>query len=260
MSRVGKLLIIFVLLSVTFFCSKSEEKKEEKVRKVPTSIHPEITKIEIDPAAPTSSDFIRALPKLKYGQPRYVTFSYLWFVNGESIPNFNKQLLDKKYYNKGDTVYCRVKATRGKLKSKEVKSRKIKIANSPPIINYSEIGSFEVPGEFRYTIDATDPDGDNLVYRLLAPLDRGIVIDAGTGVIEWYIDDVTEDQESEPLALAEDEEEEPAQERDSQASADQKKEKPSSLIKIVFEVRDNDGAAVTSSIHLNLKKGAEEAE
>ena len=260
MNRVGKLSIVFVLLSVTFFCSKSEDKKEEGMRKDRPSIHPEITKVEIDPEAPTSSDFIRALPKLKYGQPRYVTFFYLWFVNGESVPDCNKKLLDKKYYKKGDTVYCRVRAERGKLKSKEVKSRKIKIGNSPPIINYSEIGRFEVPGEFRYTIDATDPDGDNLTYRLLEPLDRGIVIDAGTGIIQWYIDDIDEDQEGEPLALAENEDEDPAQKRSSKEATIQKKEKLSPFVKIVFEVRDTDGAAVTSSIHINLKKGAEEAQ
>lgn len=265
MNRVGKLLIVFVLLSVTFFCSKSEDKKEERARKVRPSIHPEITKVEIDPAAPTSSDFIRALPVLKYGKPQYVTFFYLWFVNGEPVPDCNKKMLDKKYYKKGDTIYCRVKATRGKLKSTEVKTREIKIGNSPPIINYSEIGSFKVPGEFRYTINATDPDGDNLTYRLLEPLDRGIVIDPGTGIIQWYIDEVPavdENLEGRPELTARTEDEAyPVKERESEASADRyEKEKLSPYVKIVFEVRDTDGAAVTSSIHINLKKGTEEAE
>lgn len=262
MSRVGKLSIIFVLLSVTFFCSKSEDKKEERVRKVRHSIHPEITKIEIDPEAPTSSDFIRALPKLKYGKPQYVTFFYSWFVNEEPVPDCNKRLLDRKYYKKGDTIYCRVKATRGKLKSKEITSRKIKIANSPPIVNYSRIGRFEIPGDFRYTIRARDPDGDRLTYRLLKPLDRGIVIDTGTGIIQWYIDevpDVDENQEGGPEPTARPEGEEfPAQERTSEVPPNHsEKEKPSHLVKIVFEVRDTDGAAVIFSIHLNLKEGTE---
>ncbi len=269
MNRIGKLLllilIVFVLLSVTFSCSKKEDKEEEKQvqkQKVRPNIHPEITKVEIDPPAPTSSDFIRALPELNYGLPQYITFHYQWFVNDQPVSNGNKKLLDKKHYKKGDTVYCRVIATRGKLKSKVVVSREIKIANSPPIINYSEVGSFNIPGEFRFTINATDPDGDLLTYRLLAPLNRGIVIDPGTGVIEWYIDEISaEDEgrliESESITQQEDEAY-PTQEKKSTASTVKVKVKPSPFVQIVFEVRDSDGAAATSSIHLNLKKGGEE--
>lgn len=265
MSRIGKLvvltLIIFVLFSVTFFCSKKEDKKGEKQvqkQKVRPSIHPEITKVEIDPPAPTSSNFIRALPEIKYGLPQYITFNYQWFVNDQPVSNGNKKLLEKKYFKKGDNVYCRVIATRGKLKSKVVLSREIKIANSPPIINYSEVGSFNVPGEFRYTINATDPDGDLLTYRLLAPLNRGIVIDPGTGVIEWYIDEVPAEDEGraiEPESISRPEDKgSPTQKKESAAST----VKPSPFVQIVFEVRDSDGAAATSSIHLNLKKGGEE--
>jgi len=264
MNRIGKLLvltlIIFVLFSVTFFCSKKEEKggKQVQKQKVRPSIHPEITKVEIDPPAPTSSNFVRALPELKYGLPQYITFNYQWFVNDQPVPNGNKKLLDKQYFKKGDTVYCRVIATRGKLKSKVALSREIKISNSPPIINYSEVGSFNIPGEFRYTINATDPDGDLLTYRLLSPLNRGIVMDPRTGVIEWYIEEISaEDEgrliESESITQRKDEAY-PTREKKSTAST----VKPSPFVQIVFEVRDSDGAAATSSIHLNLKKGGEE--
>ena len=272
MSRIGKLCVvilsIFVLLFITFYCSKKEDKKEGKQaqkQKVRPSIHPEITKVEIDPPAPISSDFVRALPEVKYGLPQYITFNYQWFVNDHPVSNGNKKLLEKKYFKKGDAVYCRVIATRGKLKSKVALSREIKIANSPPIIHYSEVGSFNIPGEFRYTIYAADPDGDPLTYRLLSPLDRGIVIDPGTGVIEWYIDEVPAGDEgratdSESILRQEDEAY-PTREKESGASTSHlKKGKPSPYVKIVFEVSDSEGAAATSSIHLNLKKGGEEAE
>jgi hypothetical protein len=128
---------------------------------------------------------------------------------------------------------------RGKTEAKPTDSDKVTIGNSPPIINLISIPPFDVPGEFRYNITAEDPDGDTLTYRLLEPLDRGIVIDRKSGVLKWYITEAptAEDNQGEST------------ESDIPAI-------PGS-IKIVFEVSDSDDATAIGSIDINLAKGSE---
>ncbi len=92
------------------------------------------------------------------------------------------------------------------------------------------------------------------------------MIDPGTGVIEWYIDEISaEDEgrliESESIPPPEDEAYSTQEKKSTASTVKVKvkvKVKPSPFVQIVFEVRDSDGAAATSSIHLNLKKGGEE--
>ncbi|MCP5107966.1 MAG: hypothetical protein GY950_31545 [bacterium] len=254
-------LVVMLLVSFTFHCSKDEDKAAAKKvqKKKPLPLKPEIAKVEIDPAAPISTSFVRAVPVLKHARMRFVNYSYQWYVNDQEVPEGNRKLLDKKHFRKGDTIYCRVKAARGKYESEELDSEDVEIGNAPPTINVSTVSAFNVPGEFRYTIRATDPDEDGLSYRLLEPLDRGIALDANTGDILWYIDRVPEDLEageSDSNTRPEDESGEVRKKPEPKP----KENKLSSFVKIVFEVSDTDGAAAVASINLNLAKGSEQPE
>jgi hypothetical protein len=245
------------MLMVAIFCSKSEEeKKKQEIGHKIDSVKPKITNVLIDPKEPIASSYIRAIPKLKNpaGAP-YVKFSFQWYVNGDPVPGANSQKLEEKNLKKGDTIYCRVTASRGKFASKEVKSDKVSIGNSPPVINYTEVQPFKVPGQFRYHIKAVDPDGDKLTYRLLTPSDQDIYIDPETGEIQWYIAQAP----TAPGAAGEEKdyrsvggEEETAGE-----SEEKKPGPPPTIVKIVFEVLDSDGAKAQSSISLDLAKGGE---
>jgi hypothetical protein len=188
----------------------------------------------------------------------FVKYSYQWYVNDNAVPDGKTNILDRQYFKKGDAVYCRIKAVRGKIEAKPIDSDELNIGNSAPILNLLPVPSFDVPGEFRYTINAEDPDGDPLTYRLLAPLDQGIVLDRKTGVIKWYITEapISQDKQGEPPA--------PNPEDESASSSDERRPEPEAdlpaipdSIQIIFEVSDSDDASVTGSIELNLAKGSE---
>jgi hypothetical protein len=248
---------------------KPDVKKAEKPAPLP--LKPEIAKVEIDPPAPTSSDFIRAEPVLKHPKMRFVNYTYRWFVNNEAVVDGDKKLLDKTQFKKGDSVYCLVKAVRGRYRSEEVESDEIVIGNSPPVINLAPVSAFEIPGEFRYRINAVDPDGDALSYTLLEPQNREIFLDPETGTISWNITEQMRDEledRFEPTGStstggSEEEESAPAsstEESEKRTAPAKIEEKPTPYVKIIFQVTDADGLAATASITVNLLEGREIAE
>lgn len=255
---------VVVLLSVTFFCSEKKEKTDQYrgMPKKSRSPEPVITKVEFQPSAPTSTDIIQVVPALADpARMKLVRFSYQWFVNGKIIAEQEDQQLEKQYYKKGDEVYCRVKATMGIHDSKVVKSKEIEVKNSGPIIHAQEIDKVQIPGRFSYTINAEDPDGDPLTYRLVSPLELGIQLNPETGEIVWDIPDIPgpEPSDNNSAAIVEGEENIPRGDQKDAASKDTPGEKkPAPLppvLKIEFEVQDSDGANVVSSIQLDLRPG-----
>lgn len=253
---------VVVLIAVTFFCSKKKEETDQyqaRPRKT-RSLEPAIAKVELDPPQPISADDIKAVPVLKDPTMTYVTYRYQWFVNGDIIQGKDNPLLEKKYYKKGDNIYCRVQALRGVYESKIVRSEETRIKNAPPVIKFVPPGFVNIPGRFHYTINASDYDGDSLTYRLVSPLDMGIQVDPKTGEIVWNIPAVPKPK-PEPVNISSREGEgeggsinrEGAAARAKQAT--KKKDQLRRFVKIVFEVRDTDGAAAVSSIKLDLSPG-----
>ncbi|MCP5047613.1 MAG: hypothetical protein GY940_10600 [bacterium] len=183
-------------------------------------------------------------------------------MNGEKVREGDKKLLDKNCYKKGDDIYCRAKAVRGIYASKDINSREITIANAAPIVDLSPVDRFQVPGRFQYTIAATDPDNDTLSYHLLSPLEVGIDLHPETGKIVWDIHRLPKGE------TAINQSNDPADETGTSLPGKEEKEadeknpfsKLSSVVKIVFEVRDEDDATVVSAIILNLAQGEEIAQ
>jgi hypothetical protein len=54
-----------------------------------------------------------------------------------------------------------------------------------PVITSTPILTGKVGTAYRYDVDATDPNGDTLTYRLVAPIPAGMTINQGTGLISW---------------------------------------------------------------------------
>lgn len=257
---VSGIILVMLILAAIFFWPGDRERVIKTAggeiivkERPPLPTKPEIKEVLLSPNTPTSQDFIQAQPVLKHSDMKFVKYSYQWYVNGNVVSEVRGNLLDSKHFKKGDSVYCRVEAVRGKIASEPVDSDEIIIGNSPPFLSLTPIPAFDIPGEFRYTIRAEDPDGDSLTYRLLEPQDRGVILDRNTGVIRLYIDAAMADAQDEPAPQPEDEE---------ASSSGQSKPEPESAlpaspssIQIVFEVSDSDGASITDSIELNLARG-----
>ena len=262
------IILVMLILAAIFFWPKDRDRVIKTAggeieilvkERPPLPTKPEMTEVQLAPGAPTSQDFIYAQPVLKHPDMKFVKYSHQWYVNGETVRDVRNNVLDRKYLKKGDAVYCRVKAVRGSIAAEPTDSDEVNIGNSPPFLNLMPVPPFDIPGAFRYTIRAEDPDGDPLTYRLLEPLDRGIVIDRNTGVIRWYIDEAPADPQGqdEPAPRPEDEEASSSDRRKPEPAPEMESAVPAipSSIQIAFEVSDSDGASVTGSIELNLTGG-----
>lgn len=56
--------------------------------------------------------------------------------------------------------------------------------NKPPVITSTPVSTAKVGVEYSYNVFATDPNGDDLTYSLLAFPD-GMTINPSTGLISW---------------------------------------------------------------------------
>ncbi|NWF74169.1 MAG: putative Ig domain-containing protein [Nitrospirae bacterium] len=54
-----------------------------------------------------------------------------------------------------------------------------------PVITSTPILTGKVGTAYRYDVNATDPNGDSLTYRLVAPIPAGMTINQATGLISW---------------------------------------------------------------------------
>jgi len=252
--KISVITLLIFIFSFTFYCSKDEEKTQKKIPEKVRKKHspkPVITRVDLEPANPTSVDFIRVVPVLEDPGMQHVNFKYFWFVNSKEIPGNDSRLLPKEYYKKNDRVYCRVSATRGVMESKIVNSDVIKIRNAPPVINLTPVGSFSVPGQFYYKIQAQDPDGDQLSYHLVEPIDQGINLNSETGEIEWDIQELPSQEKHVTLRPEDESRQKPEKaEKVNQHTL-------SSRVEIVFDVRDVDDGSTRGVIPLDLTKGEE---
>jgi hypothetical protein len=256
--------IVFVLITALFSfhcsrcsCTKKPDRGELTPVKRPRNPQPILVEVRLEPAAPTSIDFIQALPVLKDTTMINTKFSVQWYVNGDRVPEADNRTLDKKFYKKGDDVYCRIMAARGIHRSSWLNSKRVKIGNGPPVLNLSPVGEFQIPCRFHYTITASDPDGDPLTYRLLSPLDMGITLDPETGKITWDIHELPAEEIAEPETHGGGSQEEGAPPRTPPKPTPRPtSERPrlTSNITIKFLVQDSDGAAAVGAIELNLSK------
>jgi hypothetical protein len=259
---VSAVIVVALILAAIFFWPRDRSKVlkvaggEVVVKeKPPLPKNPEITEVRLTPPAPTSQDSILAQPVLKYPDMKFVKYSYQWYVNGDSVSEVKGDMLENKYFKKGDTVFCRIGGIRGKIAADPVDSDEIRIGNAPPHLNPMPVPVFDIPGEFRYTINAEDPDGDPLTYRLLDPQEPGASINSKTGMIKLFIDAAAAEPQEEPQLQPEDEEASSQGDRKSEPESEPASPAGPNTIRIAYEVSDTDGASVTGSIELILSKG-----
>ncbi len=146
-----------------------------------------VRQVDFSPAAPTAVDDVTAAVMLFESEADDVAFNFQWFVDGREIVDAGADRLDKTFFKKGSWLYCRVQAVSGSRQSEWFKSGVIRVFNSLPALRLEPLADFSIPGDIRYQAAASDPDGDELNFEVLSPLEQGIVMDARTGALSWHL-------------------------------------------------------------------------
>ena len=196
-----KTLLMLLLAALTFsFCSQKTEEavdqgqnniktpaRRPRVNAAPNKIIT-IKKVNLIPAVPTVLNDMIAIPLLTEPGLENVNFQYQWFVNDKEIPAAASALLGKVNFKKGALLYCQVKAISPAAESTWFKSEIICIGNSLPVLNPAPVPPFSAPGIFRYQINASDPDNDEITFMVNAPENEGISLEVESGWLSWKID------------------------------------------------------------------------
>jgi hypothetical protein len=180
-----------------------------------------LSEIRLTPSPLTVAVDLNAEPVLIDPAAKMTAFEYRWFVDDQPVIEFTGPVLERSRFQKGQWIYCDVRAIDGELLGPWLHSKHVRVSNTPPQLESSPLADFSVPGDLSYHVSAHDIDGDVLSYELLSPLEQGIAIDSQTGLLTWKIDVATV-------------------------------EKLGETIEIQFTVKDNEGGATSGSITLHL--------
>jgi len=113
-----------------------------------------------------------------------VELRYQWFVNNEEDLFANTETLAADRYRKGDRIQFKIKPFDGFDEGESYVSAVLTIPNALPRLTSKPPEEFEAL-EYLYPVQAVDPDGDKLSYRLEeAP--EGMSIDE-TGRVGWNL-------------------------------------------------------------------------
>jgi len=116
-----------------------------------------------------------------------VTLNYQWLVNGEEDLFSTAETLAADRYQKGDTIQVRITPHDGIEEGETYASEALTIPNAPPRITSKPPEKFEAL-EYVYQVEAEDPDGQKLTYRL-AEAPAGMTI-GESGQVNWPLNDV----------------------------------------------------------------------
>ena len=113
-----------------------------------------------------------------------VELRYQWFVNNEEDLFATTETLAADRYRKGDRIQVKITPFDGIDDGEPYLSAVLTIPNAPPSISSKPPEAFEAL-EYLYPVQAVDPDGDKLSYRLEeAP--EGMSIDQ-MGKVSWNL-------------------------------------------------------------------------
>jgi len=111
-----------------------------------------------------------------------VEFRYQWLINSEAIPFLTEAKLPGDRFVKGDRLQVRITPFDGQEEGPVYLSYVMPVPNAPPRITSQPPQNFEAL-EYRYQVATSDPDGDQLIYRLTqAP--AGMTV-SPSGLIIW---------------------------------------------------------------------------
>ncbi len=145
---------------------------------------PYIRSAWILPKYPVRDSTLKAEAEVFDADGDKVQIGYEWYLNGELVQDGGTASY-KGEFSRGDTIRVRFVPDDEEAYGAPV-YREITIKNSPPVVKNLLSGSV-IEGDMYYaSVDASDPDGDELSYSLEgAPVNMSI--DEHTGKISWEI-------------------------------------------------------------------------
>lgn len=149
-----------------------------------TSALPKVTSVSIATISNNLRDGFKANVETDTNTRGDIDFIYEWKLNGEPITAETGEVLEwRDEFKKGDNLSIAVVPVNAIGEGVWAAEGGIVIPNSPPKIISEPVALFD-SGEFSYTVEAEDPDGDSFDYTLRgAP--RGMTIEPATGLITW---------------------------------------------------------------------------
>lgn len=115
------------------------------------------------------------------GEP--LEFSYAWRVNGRPA-GASGERFSTNGLKRGDQVQVRASASDGSADTAPLDSAPVVVGNSAPAIT-SLPGGLTADGQFSYTVQASDPDGDRNLRFQLAQGPDGAQVDPLLGEVRW---------------------------------------------------------------------------
>ncbi len=145
---------------------------------------PRITSLIVDPSSEvTVQSPVTASARAEDQDGDFLEYTYTWLVN-ERMTQQDGNVLDPKYFKRGDRIKVHAVASDGEDESEPVVSPPLTVVNSAPRVISSPAG-FDERGSFRYTVRAEDPDGDrHFRYRLLEG-PAGMTVGRMSGKLAW---------------------------------------------------------------------------
>lgn len=143
---------------------------------------------------------LTAIPKGVDSDGDDITWEYQWIRNDEEIPGETTAVLRADRYRRGDRITVRVTPSDAFTRGESYIPSAVTVPNAAPAFVSRPPGLRASP-EYVYQVQAADPDGDEIQYRLVkAP--GSMTVDPSTGVIRWPLQGTTPGRHSVEIEIS----------------------------------------------------------
>jgi hypothetical protein len=146
---------------------------------------PAITKVEIEPRAPTAGETVRAVVEARDPDGDPLTFKYQWYIDNVLAPGEGDSL-NLKGIRKGSLVHVAATPNDGFADGAWKYSSLYEIVNALPVVKSTPPKTIPPSRVLTHTIVAEDPDGDPLTYTLEKGTE-GMTLEGPT--LTWKVSD-----------------------------------------------------------------------
>lgn len=143
---------------------------------------------------------LTAIPKGVDSDGDNIAWDYQWIRNDEEIPGETTAVLRADRYRRGDRITVRVTPSDAFAQGAAYTPSAVTVPNAAPAF-VSRPPGLKASPEYVYQIQAADPDGDEIQYRLVkAP--GGMTVDPASGAIRWPLQGTTPGRHSVEIEIS----------------------------------------------------------